>query len=104
EALARAAQPAAGATPDRRTAFVCAEFGVHASLPIYSGGLGVLAGDILKEASEQAPPMVGVAPFSRRGYFRQRVDLSGRQQEWWPAGEPEALPMARIATPDGTPL
>jgi starch phosphorylase len=84
--------------------FLCAEFGVHASLPIYSGGLGVLAGDILKEASDQALPMVGVGLFYRRGYFRQRVDLSGRQQEWWPAGEPEALPMARIATPDGTPL
>ncbi len=55
----RARPPAAGTDPDRPVAFLCAEFAVHASLPIYSGGLGVLAGDILKEASDLALPMVG---------------------------------------------
>ena len=63
-------------------AFFCAEFGFHASMPIYSGGLGVLAGDILKEASDQALPMVGIGLFYRRGYFRQRLDVAGRQQEY----------------------
>jgi starch phosphorylase len=58
-------------------AFFCSEFGFHSSLPIYSGGLGVLAGDILKEASDQALPMVGVGLFYSRGYFRQRIDRTG---------------------------
>ena len=70
---------------DGPVAFFCAEFGFHVSLPIYSGGLGVLAGDILKEASDQALPMVGIGLFYRRGYFRQRLDLTGRQHEYWVA-------------------
>ncbi len=85
-------------------AFFCAEFGIHASLPIYSGGLGVLAGDLLREASDQALPMVGVGLLYRRGYFRQRIDATGRQQEYWQAGDPQNLPLARVAGPDGTPL
>jgi starch phosphorylase len=89
---------------DGPVAFLCAEFGVHASLPIYSGGLGVLAGDMLKEASDQALPMVGVGLFYRRGYFRQRIDLAGRQQEQWPASDPKGMPMARVTAPDGAPL
>jgi starch phosphorylase len=89
---------------DGPIAFLCAEFGVHASLPIYSGGLGVLAGDMLKEASDQAFPMVGVGLFYRRGYFRQRIDLAGRQQEQWPASDPKGMPMARVTAPDGSPL
>ncbi len=89
---------------DGPVAFMCAEYGVHASLPVYSGGLGVLAGDILKEASDQALPLVGVGLFYRRGYFRQRLDLSGRQQEYWVVNDPKSLPMARVSGPDGTPL
>ncbi len=89
---------------DGPVAFFCAEFGFHASMPIYSGGLGVLAGDILKEASDQALPMIGVGLLYRRGYFRQRLDLSGRQQEYWLASDPKSLPMARVSAPDGTPL
>jgi starch phosphorylase len=58
-------------------AFVCAEFGIHSSLPIYSGGLGALAGDILKEASDLALPMIGVGLLYRKGYFQQRVDRTG---------------------------
>ena len=72
--------------------------------PLYSGGLGVLAGDILKEASDQALPMVGVGLLYRRGYFRQRLDLGGRQQEYWIANDPKSLPMARVTGRDGTPL
>jgi starch phosphorylase len=65
------------ATPACPVAFLCAEFAVHRSLPIYAGGLGVLAGDILKEASDLALPMVGVGLFYRQGYFQQRMDRSG---------------------------
>jgi glycogen phosphorylase len=89
---------------DGPVAFFCAEFGFHSSLPIYSGGLGVLAGDILKEASDQALPMIGIGLFYRRGYFSQRLDLHGRQQEYWPTADPKRLPMARVSAPDGTPL
>src|SRR5262252_4483337 len=85
-------------------AFFCAEFGIHRSLPIYSGGLGVLAGDILKEASDRALPMVGIGLFYRRGYFRQRLDLSGRQHEYWVPLDPKSLPMARVTNEDGSPL
>jgi starch phosphorylase len=85
-------------------AFMCAEFGVHMSLPLYAGGLGVLAGDVVKEASDQALPMVGIGLFYGRGYFRQRLDLSGRQQEYWLANEPHNLPVARVTMPGGAPL
>jgi starch phosphorylase len=85
-------------------AFLCAEFGFHVSLPIYSGGLGVLAGDILKEASDQALPMVGVGLLYRRGYFRQRLDLDGRQHEYWVPLDPKSLPLVRVTNEDGSPL
>jgi starch phosphorylase len=89
---------------DGRVAFICAEFGVHASLPMYSGGLGVLAGDILKEASDEALPTLGIGLFYRRGYFRQRIDLTGRQQEYWLASDPKSMPMVRVTGEDGSPL
>ena len=84
-------------------AYLCAEYGIHESLPIYSGGLGVLAGDTLKEASDRALPFVGVGLLYRRGYHRQRLDASGRQIEYWIESDPERLPMARV-TLDGKPL
>ena len=62
---------------------------MHRSLPVYSGGLGVLAGDLLKEASDQALPFVGVGLLYRRGYFHQRMDRSGWQQEYWIESDPE---------------
>ncbi len=83
-------------------AFFCAEFGFHVSMPLYSGGLGVLAGDIVKEASDQALPMVGIGLFYGRGYFRQRLDLTGRQQEFWVVNDPHNLPMARVTNADGS--
>ncbi|MEP6892692.1 MAG: alpha-glucan family phosphorylase, partial [Gaiellaceae bacterium] len=89
---------------DGPVAFFCSEFGFHPSMPIYSGGLGVLAGDILKEASDQALPMIGIGLFYRRGYFRQRLDAAGRQQEYWLVGDPKSMPMVRVAAADGTPL
>src|SRR4029079_12239548 len=97
--LARPAQP----RPDVESpiVFFCAEFGFHVSMPIYSGGLGVLAGDILKEASDQALPMIGIGLLYRRGYFRQRLDLSGRQHEYWIPVDPKSLPLARVTNEDG---
>ena len=70
-------------------------------MTIYSGGLGVLAGDILKEASDQALPLIGIGLLYRRGYLRQRLDLNGRQQEYWLESDPKNLPMARVNGPDG---
>ena len=92
------------ATEERPVAFFCAEYGVHASMPIYSGGLGALAGDILKEASDLAVPMVAVGLMYRRGYFRQRIDNSGWQQEYWVPTDPERLAAALVTGEDGTPL
>lgn len=85
-------------------AFCCAEFGVHGSLPIYSGGLGVLAGDILKEASDLGLPMVGVGLMYRLGYFHQRIDVSGLQHEYWSDIDPHQLPCALVTAADGEPL
>jgi glycogen phosphorylase len=98
--LARPDRPRPGV--DGPVAFFCAEFGVHVSMPLYSGGLGVLAGDIVKEASDQALPMIGVGLFYGHGYFRQRLDLSGRQQEFWLVSDAHNLPMARVTNADGS--
>jgi len=100
--LDRPATPRPGV--DGPIVFMCAEFGFHASLPVYSGGLGVLAGDILKEASDQSLDLVGIGLLYRRGYFRQRLDLAGRQQEYWLELDPKSLPLARVTAPDGSPL
>lgn len=90
--------------PSRPVAFLCAEYGVHVSLPIYSGGLGALAGDLLKEASDRAVPLVAVGLLYRKGYFRQRVDASGWQHEYWIDTDPERLPAALITDPDQRPI
>jgi glycogen phosphorylase len=90
--------------PERPVAFLCAEYGVHHSLPVYSGGLGALAGDLVKEASDQALPLVAVGLLYRQGYFRQRLDNSGWQQEYWIDNDPERLPMALVCGSDGEPL
>ncbi len=92
------------ATPEHPIAFMCAEFGVHGSLPVYSGGLGALAGDILKEASDQALPVVGIGLMYRTGYFHQRIDTSGMQHEYWVDTDPERLPAVRVTGADGRPL
>ena len=93
-----------GPSPQRPVAFCCAEFGVHGSLPIYSGGLGILAGDILKEASDLALPMVGVGLMYRTGYFHQRIDATGLQHEYWLDADPDRLPCALVSGADGQPL
>jgi glycogen phosphorylase len=77
-------------------AYFSAEFGLDESLPIYSGGLGVLAGDYLKAASELGLPLVGVGLFYRRGYFRQRLDESDRQTELYPLTDTTRLPLELV--------
>ena len=95
---------AGAASADHPVAFCCAEFGVHGSLPIYSGGLGILAGDILKAASDLALPMVGIGLLYRTGYFHQRIDVTGLQHEYWLDTDPERLPCVKVSGADGRPL
>jgi starch phosphorylase len=98
-------EPASGSvSPGRPVAFMCSEYGVHVSLPVYSGGLGALAGDILKEASDRALPMVAVGLMYQKGYFRQRIDASGWQHEYWVETNPRRLPAAIVSDVDGEPL
>jgi len=87
-------------SPDRPVAYFCSEFGIHCSLPLYGGGLGVLAGDMVKAASDLALPMVGVGLLYRQGYFHQRMDTDGWQHEYWTGTRFERLPMVRVTGPD----
>src|SRR5919106_2617687 len=86
------------AEEDFLVAYFCMEFGLDETLPIYSGGLGVLAGDHLKSASDLGVPLVGVGLLYRDGYFRQRLDAVGRQAELPQPVDPEALGMTRETT------
>jgi starch phosphorylase len=99
-------QPAAPsvATPEHPIAYFCAEYGVHASLPVYSGGLGALAGDLVKEASDRRVPLVAVGLMYRQGYFRQRIDHSGWQQEYWTDTDPHRVPAALVTGDGGEPV
>ena len=85
-------------------AYFCAEFGLHESLGIYSGGLGVLAGDHCKAASDMALPFVAVGLFYRHGYFRQTIDADGHQEHAYPDLDVSHLPIQRVADDDGDPL
>jgi glycogen phosphorylase len=80
---------------DLCVAYFSMEFGVEAELPIYSGGLGVLAGDHLKAAAELGIPLVGVGLLYRGGYFRQRLDEAGRQTEEYEPVDAERLGLVR---------
>ena len=94
----------AGVLGQRPTAYFSAEFGLHESLPIYSGGLGVLAGDHLKSASDLGIPLVGVGLFYDQGYFQQYVDPNGWQQETYNDQMIEKLPIEPALTPAGKPV
>jgi glycogen phosphorylase len=72
-------------------AYFCAEFGIHEIVPIYSGGLGLLAGDHLKSASDLGVPLVGVGLMYRQGYFRQYLNVDGWQQERYPENSSKLL-------------
>lgn len=82
-------------------AYVCAEFGLHHRIPLYSGGLGVLAGDHLKTASDLGLPMVAVGLLYRGGYFSQTVDPDGDQQHFYPPIDLAQLPIRRLADRTG---
>ena len=86
-----------------RIAYFSAEFGLTEVLPIYAGGLGVLAGDLLKSASDLGVPMTGVGLFYREGYFRQTINAEGRQTEAYPVLEPDELPLSIAEPSDGSP-
>jgi glycogen phosphorylase len=81
---------------DFLVAYFSAEFGLDESLPTYSGGLGILAGDHLKSASELGVPLVGVGLFYSRGYFRQRLEHGDRQVERYPRNDNARLPMTLV--------
>ena len=74
-------------------AYFSCEFGLDESLPIYAGGLGVLAGDHLKSASDLGIPLTAIGLFYREGYFRQQLDETGWQVERYPANDPALLPL-----------
>ncbi|MBI5760674.1 MAG: alpha-glucan family phosphorylase [Planctomycetales bacterium] len=94
----------AGVLGQRPTAYFSAEFGIHESLPIYSGGLGVLAGDHLKSASDLGIPIVGIGLFYAQGYFQQYLDGEGWQREEYIDQTAERLPLSPALTPDGQPV
>ncbi len=85
-------------------AYFSPEFGLAAALPQYSGGLGVLAGDHLKAASDLGVPLLGVGLFYRAGYFRQSVSSDGWQQETYPIQDPDGLPLTVLRGADGAPV
>ena len=88
----------------RPVAYFSAEFGLHESLPIYSGGLGILAGDHLKSASDLGIPLVGIGLYYDQGYFRQRLDSDGWQHEDYIDVDSAVLPIQPARTREGAPL
>ncbi len=91
-------------TPDHPIAYFSTEYGIHESMPIYSGGLGVLSGDHLKSASDLNIPLIGVGLLYKNGYFRQQVDSSGRQIAVYPENDFSMLPVERLLDEKGDPL
>lgn len=97
-------RPDGGATPPpAAVAYFSPEYGIAAALPQYSGGLGILAGDHLKAASDLGVPIIGVGLFYRHGYFRQSLDRDGWQQERYPLLDPDELAVSLLREADGTP-
>ncbi|HEY0407260.1 MAG TPA: alpha-glucan family phosphorylase, partial [Pyrinomonadaceae bacterium] len=91
-------------TRENPVAYFCAEYGVHVSLPLYSGGLGILAGDHLKSASDLRLPLVAVGLLYRFGYFRQRLTRDGWQEEHYGVTHPQVLPIQQVRTDEGAPV
>src|SRR5258708_12411682 len=83
-------------TREHPVGYFCAEYGVHNSLPLYSGGLGILAGDHLKSASDLNLPLVAVGLFYRFGYFRQRLRSDGWQEEIYRENHSNELPLNSV--------
>ena len=84
-----------------RVGYFSMEFGLSAGFPLYAGGLGVLAGDHLKSASDLGVPLTGVTLFCRSGYFRQALNAEGEQQEVYPSYDPSELPIRPVRDPGG---
>ncbi len=94
----------AGALRPRPVAYFSAEFGLHESIPMYSGGLGILAGDHLKSASDLGLPLVGVGLFYREGYFRQRIGRDGRQLAEYHSVAPGEIATRPLLDASGCPV
>jgi starch phosphorylase len=94
----------AGVLRPHPVAYFSAEFGLHESLPVYSGGLGVLAGDHIKSASDLDIPLVGIGLFYGQGYFRQRLDVGGWQREEYLKTDVNQMPMEVAIGKDGRPI
>lgn len=84
-----------------KVAYFSMEFGLGEALPIYAGGLGILAGDYLKTASDLGLPVVGIGLLYQEGYFRQMLDADGRQLAIYPNNEPSSLPIQPARTASG---
>ena len=95
---------AAHITRQNPVAYFCAEFGVHNSLPLYSGGLGILAGDHLKSASDLNLPLVAIGLFYRFGYFRQRLSRDDWQEEEYRENHTDELALRSVDDEQGDPL
>ncbi len=93
-----------GVLGSKPVAYFSLEFGVHESLPIYSGGLGVLSGDHIKSASGLGVPLVAIGLFYDQGYFKQHLNANGWQQEEYLHTKVETLPMEPAKGPDGKPI
>ena len=93
-----------GGAREPQVAYFCAEYGINECLPIYSGGLGVLAGDHLKSASELDIPLVGMGLLYQQGYFRQRLNADGWQLELFPRNDFPNMPVELVRREDGAPL
>jgi starch phosphorylase len=94
----------AGVLLSRPVVYFSAEFGLHESMPIYSGGLGVLAGDHIKSASDLGVPLIGIGLLYSQGYFAQRLDRSGWQREEYVNVSVDRLPLTLVRAADGKPL
>ena len=87
----------------RAIAYFSPEYGIAAALPQYSGGLGILAGDHLKTASDLGVPIIAIGLFYRSGYFKQSLSRDGWQQERYPVTDPDGSPVSLLREPDGSP-
>ncbi len=98
------AAPSRNGSPTPRTCYFCMEFGLHESLPLYSGGLGVLAGDHTKAASDLGVPFTATGLFLKNGYFRQHFDADGWQRAEYPTLDPADHPLTLVTDRRGEAL
>lgn len=89
------------AKPVAGVAYFSMEFGLGEALPLYAGGLGILAGDFLKASSDLGVPVIGIGLLYQEGYFRQMIDANGRQLEAFPYNDPSSMPIEPARAPGG---